>query len=455
MTHAEPDPYTWRARRCPSHKPFQQGPTRRALLQASAGLVFVRPAWGGDEPIHHSAAAFVDSIGVNTHISSEPYSSRFPKVRELFRESGIRHARDELRPTNDLDRWRDLYETLGVKSHLLVSPATNTAAEMLTYLDKLGAYRVSAIEGQNEGDADWFMAHAAAKGNWSRTVVEYQREIFHALRAQNDANKLPIVSPTVINWKPLDMRLLKGAADYCDFVGLHSYVQKAQEPETNDDYASLRWYIRNMADTFKPGAPLMVTETGYNNLVKPRGAAVSETAAAIYMLRLLLHNFSAGVRRTFLYQLLDGGDEPGQWEHNYGLVRHDNTPKPVFHAIAALIKALNDHAVPENQGQMGEAAPLGVTLRSGQSDIRMVRLQVRDGTVVLALWQPVRCWDVDRAADMTVAPRIVSIALDRAKLRASTLIPNDGGTWRDAPLSSDGIEVPVGAKVVLLRLDHS
>ena len=450
MTYAGSDTFiswaNWRS----SHQS-----TRRALLQASAVFVLMRPAWASDESIHRAAADFIDSIGVNTHISSEPYLSRFAKVRELFRESGIRHARDELRPTNDLDRWHDLNETLGVKSHLLVSPATNTAGEMLTYLDKLGAHRVSAIEGQNEGDAEWFMAHPAAKGDWSRTVVEYQREIFHALRARYDAHKLPIVSPTVINWKPLDMPLLNGAAGYCDFVALHSYVQKAQEPETTDDYASLGWYIRNMADTFKPGAPLMVTETGYNNLVKPRGAAVSETAAAIYMLRLLLHNFSAGVRRTFLYQLLDGGDEPGQWEHNYGLVRHDDTPKPVFRAIGSLINALNDPEGPENQRQVRDFPSLDVTLRGRPIGVRMVRLQKRDGSAVLALWQPVRCWDVERAADIPVSPRIVTVVPDRPKVRASTLVPNDGGTWRDAPLSNDGIELPVGGKVVLLRLYRS
>jgi hypothetical protein len=413
-----------------------------------------RPASAGDKPVYRSAAEFIGSIGVNTHISSEPYLSRFSKVRDLFRESGIRHARDELRPTNDLDRWRDLHATLGVSGQLLVSPATNTVDEMLTYLDKLGVHRVTAIEGQNEGDADWFMAHAAAKGNWSRTVVDYQREVYRALRARYDAEKLPIVSPTVINWKPRDMRLLKDAADYCDFVALHSYVQKAQEPETTDDFASLDWYIRNMRYTFKPGAPLMVTETGYNNLVKPGGTAVSETAASIYMPRLLLHNFSAGVRRTFLYELLDGGNEPGEWEHHFGLARHDGTPKPVFHAIASLIKALDEQEVSEEQ-KSSTLPPIKLTLREGPSRARMVCLQKRDGNVVVALWRPVRCWDVARAADIPVPPSMLTVVPDRAALRASILVPNDGEVWRDVPVSRDGIEISIGGKVVLLRLDHA
>jgi hypothetical protein len=455
MTHGQPDTWTSRmARRSPRDGPFRWALTRRALLQASAALALARPASAGYKPIYRSAAEFIGSIGVNTHISSEPYLSRFSKVRDLFRQIGIRHARDELRPTNDLDRWRDLHETLGVSSQLLVSPATNTVEEMLTYLDRLGVHRVSAIEGQNEGDADWFMAHAAAKGNWSRTVVDYQREVYRALRARYDAEELPIVSPTVINWKPRDMRLLKGAADYCDVVALHSYVQKAQEPETTDDFASLDWYIRNVSDTFKPGAPLMVTEAGYNNLVKPGGAAVSEAAASIYMLRLLLHNFSAGVRRTFLYQLLDGGDDPGEWEHHFGLVRHDDSPKPAFHAIASLIKALDEHEVSGEQKPL-TLPPINITLREGPSSARMVCLQKRDGDVVVALWRPVRCWDVARAADIPVSPRMLTVLPDRTALRASILVPNDGEVWRDVPVSSNGIEIAIGGKVVLLRLGQA
>jgi hypothetical protein len=454
MTHGRADAWTSHTgERSPSHGPFRWGLTRRALLQASAALALAHPASASNKPIYRSAAEFIASIGVNTHISSEPYLSRFSKVRDLFRESGIRHARDELRPTNDLDRWRDLHATLGVSSQLLVSPATNTVDEMLTYLDKLGVHTISAIEGQNEGDTDWFMAHSAAKGNWSKTVVDYQREVYRALRARYDAEVLPVVSPTVINWKPRDMRLLKGAADYSDFVALHSYVQKAQEPETTDDFASLDWYIRNVSDIFKPGAPVMVTETGYNNLVKPGGTAVSEAAASIYMLRLLLHNFSAGVRRTFLYQLLDGGNEPGEWEHHFGLVRHDDTPKPVFHAIASLIKALDEHELSEEQ-KVSTPRPIKITLREGQTSARMVCLQMRDGKLVVALWRPVRCWDVARAADIPVSPRILTVVPNQTALRASTLVPNDGGTWRDAPISSDGVEVAVGGKVVLLRLDH-
>ena len=46
----------------------------------------------------YSAAAFVDSVGVNTHLNSEPYASHFEMVRDLLAAAHIRHVRDELRP---------------------------------------------------------------------------------------------------------------------------------------------------------------------------------------------------------------------------------------------------------------------------------------------------------------------------------------------------------------------
>ncbi len=46
----------------------------------------------------YSARAFVDSVGVNTHLNSEPYASRFEPVRDPLAAAHIRHVRDEPRP---------------------------------------------------------------------------------------------------------------------------------------------------------------------------------------------------------------------------------------------------------------------------------------------------------------------------------------------------------------------
>lgn len=422
---------------------------RRAVLAGALSLGLSRRSRAQDRvgAAHSSAHDFIESIGVNTHISSEPYSSRFDTVMRHVGDLGIRHLRDELRPSNDIGRWQELFRRHGVKSNMLVSPSTNTVAEMLAYIDKLGRDKLSAIEGQNEGNADWFMAHAAARGNWSRTVNEYQRDVFLALR-QRYGPSLPVVSPSVINWKPADVALLRDSAPYCDHVAIHSYPQHAEEPETTADFADLAWYLKHMRDAFKPGAPVMATETGYNNTVKPSGSGVSEKAASIYLPRMLLHNFANGVERTFLYQLLDGGDDPAEWEHHFGLVRHDDTPKPAFIAISNLIGALRD---------AGEAAPTAsktfrLSLRNPSKTARMLALSHPNGTMTVALWRAVRSWDVEKATDIDVTLEPLTIVSDDQLRSVRMLVPNKGLDWRSVSAEGRECTVPAGAEVALVHL---
>lgn len=417
--------------------------TRRLLLQAGPALLGTAHAQSA--PLA-AAAAFVDSVGVNVHLGSEPYASGFERFADQAGASRIRHLRDELRPHNDLARWRNLNDRFAIRSHLLVSPATNTVPQMLDYLAALGAERVTAIEGQNEGDSDWFMANAAAAYNWSATVVAYQRAIFSALRPRYPA--MPILSPTVLDWKPADVWQIRRAAAYCDIVAIHPYVQHGQEPETTDRDAGLTWYLQHMRDAFKPGAPVMATEAGYNNLVKPGGAGVSEAAAAIYLPRLLLHNFAAGVLRTFLYEFMDGGIDPNDGEHHWGLVRHDGSLKPAYSAVRALLEALAD---PPFKAAGPTPQVLQAAADAPPPDVRLVKLRLADGAVVVALWRAVRSWDVSRAVDLTVLPVPLTVAVPGAT-RAAWLVPNHAAGWTESPIAGGRVTVPVSDRVLLLRL---
>lgn len=418
--------------------------TRRVFLQGAAASLLAGPARGSGV---YSAASFADSIGINTHMSSEAYASRYRLVRDLLGASGIRHLRDEIRPRNDLTQWRDLFGRYSIRSHLLVSPATNTMTQMLEYIDALGVEKISAIEGQNEGDGDWFKAQKAALPDWSAAVVAYQREVFEALRSRFPATELPIVSPTVLDWKPGDMRKISGAADFCDIVAIHSYVQHAEEPETAKRYAAVSWYLQNMRDVFKPGAPAMATETGYNNTTA-NGRGVSETAAAIYIPRLLLNNFAAGVQRTFLYQLLDAGADPDNSEHHWGLVRNDGTPKPAFQAVAALLGAFRN----EGEGSHKTAETAGVSLRDAPPAARLLQFQKANGTIILAIWRAVPCWDVATTEDIPVAPRPVIFIPGRPAATAELMVLAEDCAWTDVPVSRDGVRVEVGSQVTLVRL---
>ena len=403
-----------------------------------------------------SPADFIDSVGVNTHLGSDPYKSAFAVLRDRIGASGIKHLRDEIRPTNDLERWRDLHRSFGVKSHLLVSPSTNTVPQMLDYVSKLGVERISAIEGQNEGDSDWFIAQPAARGDWSAAVVDYQKGVWQSLRQHYRPETLPVVSPTVLNYRPHNMLLIGAAAPYTDVVAIHSYPQHAQEPETDESYAALAWYLKNFRDPFKPGAPVMVTETGYNDQIRRQSAAVSEAAASVYLPRMLLFNFASGIRRTFLYEFMDGGTAPAEWEHHFGLLRNDGTPKQSFFAIANLLTAMQceaDENVPTDNGGLGELLIDGRPLETNSGKLRSVAFRVSSSRMLVAVWLPARVWDAERARDIPVSPVAVSISAGAPLRRADFLVPNDSSQWSPLVPRASTVTIPVGAKVILVRLD--
>ncbi len=416
---------------------------RRTFLAGSAATLLTGQASIVAAPLPAPSDLFTDSVGVNVHISSEPYASNFDRFHELLRASGIRHLRDELRPSNDLNRWRALNERSNIQFNILVSPATNTVAEMMTYLDALGIERISAMEGQNEGDSPWFMSLPLAKPGWSNVVVDYQREVHRALRARYTAEQLPLLSPSVLNWKPADVALLRPANQYSDAVAIHSYVQKGQEPETTDEYAAVAWYLKNMRDAFKPGAPAVATECGYCNLVRPGSATVGETASGIYLPRLLLNNFRSGILRTFLYEFWDGGTDPNEGEHHWGLVRNDGTPKPGYHAIRHLLSAL------KSARRAGEEQPLRVATRS--LELRHIAFQDAQGRPVLAIWRAVRCWDVAKAQDIAVATEPVDIAVERRIASLSFNRPNDGSQWQRVPVTDGHATIPLDGRVAIVR----
>lgn len=418
---------------------------RRAFLGAAGAALLAPAAAADDGEAARPARDFADSVGVCTHLGGDFYRDQFPRLRGLLDASRIRHIRVEPRPGFDLNRWHALQTVPGLRFHLLASPLTNTVPQLLDLVAALGRDGCSAVEGQNEGNG-YFKTQPAARGDWSGTVVAYQRDLYEAVRRGSPAVGLPVVSPTLLDWRPGDVALIREAAAFCDIVGLHSYVQHSQEPETHDDYAGLSWYVRNYRDSFKPGAPMMVTETGYTNTTGPGRHGISELASSIYLPRLLLHNFAAGVRRTFLYAFMDAGENPGDNEHHYGLVRFDGEPKPAYRCVRALIGALSDDPAPLRHGPS-----LRPSFPDAPDGLRRQVFALRNGGAVAALWQPARVWDADRRADVEPPPTRVAVNVAGAA-QAERMTLDGAAAWQPVALAGGRAVVPVGARVTLLRL---
>ena len=165
------------------------------------------------------------------------------------------------------------------------------------------------------------------------------------------------------------------------------------------------------ADDLERG--VLFTETGYHNALHATAGqpATSEQAAAVYLPRLLVTAFGAGVRRTFIYELLDEKPDPGlrDPEQHFGLLRQDFTPKPAYTAVQTLIRVLRS-----TEGERSRA-PAPARLRvSAEDGVERLTLERRDGSQVTALWRPVSVWDQDGRQPTAVNPLRVHLRVDPA-----------------------------------------
>ncbi len=67
---------------------------------------------------------------------------------------------------------------------------------------------------------------------------------------------------------------------------------------------------------------------------------VSEERQALYLPRAFMVALGSGVQNVFWYEFRDGGPDPTYNEHRFGIVHLDMTPKPAYHAYAAMTRAL-------------------------------------------------------------------------------------------------------------------
>jgi hypothetical protein len=85
---------------------------------------------------------------------------------------------------------------------------------------------------------------------------------------------------------------------------------------------------------------MAATEAGYPTHRK----GVSELVQARYIPRLCCEYFRLGIKRTYIYELIDEFHDENKEnpESHYGLIRRDLTPRPAYTALKSLLDLLED-----------------------------------------------------------------------------------------------------------------
>jgi hypothetical protein len=200
---------------------------------------------------------------------------------------------------------------------------------------------------------------------------------------------------------------------------LHNYLG-GRNPGTagwgSGGYGSIVW---NMALAVKawPQKPVITTETGYLNDLTQTDS-VPEDVSAKYFPRLLLAQWMNGIKKTYIYELLDTG--AGQGDNGYGLLHSDFSPKAAYNAIQGLLSLLSD------PGPAFVTSGLDFKLTGNLTNVDQLLLQKRDGTFYLAIWVEQPGYDVNAKKEISVPMQQVTIQTGQSVRTTIHQIEADG-----------------------------
>lgn len=365
-----------------------------------------------------SARDFLDSVGVNTHLS---YTNRnywdFPQLASTLSELGVAHIRDGQPPAESylneqstagiVTARLQLLAAAGVKATLISGYASDPAEAADFATQQLEVFKhlsagIAAFEHTNEPD----LFAARDDDQWAEHLRAYLPALWQARNADPATAALPVLAPSVVNEFAAFAQAFPTQHEVITHCNVHPYPGGAP-PESN----LLR--ALGACRAFIGEVPVVATETGYHTAINDTSGhhGVSDAAQGIYMPRLFLEYFQRGVARTHSYELLDEYADPldAQREAQFGLVRLDWSRKPAFIALARLLSLLDD------PGPAFSAS--GLELHASDRDVRVVVLQKSDGTFWIVLWRPVSVFDLATNADIGVAATPVTLTFGAAPSR--------------------------------------
>jgi trimeric autotransporter adhesin len=285
--------------------------------------------------IPESVSAFVQSLGVNTHLAfpNTPYFDRPGSVVSALQYLGLPNVRDlSLANTDSISTaMNNAVAAAGFKfDALLVGSGDVELGQNLASISAfLGANpgAVVAIEGPNEIN-DEPITYGALTDTYAAGVLVTQ-DLWTAVQNNPSLKGIPIYALTLaggIDNLASEVARLGDLAPYVTYGNAHVYACCSNNMW---QYDMGKWLPLFEADT--PGKPVVITETGYETIP----SAVDAIAAAKYNLNIFFQDALNGIVSTYLFELVDESST-----FTFGLFNSDWTPKPGATAIHNMITIL-------------------------------------------------------------------------------------------------------------------
>ncbi len=415
-----------------------------------------------------SANSFLDTEGVNVHMSDPSYAgANVSKTVAALQSLGVRWVRTgSVTSAATIANSQVLVAQAGVKldfveEYSALNSDPNLATDLQATVKKDFPNSTVGVEGINEPDNGLFYKPKNGaydySADWAQRTCAEQTKLYNAFKGDFATKNIPVLAPSItgINIKtrgPVFDAGCSKLASVIDYGNLHPYPG-GFPPESNLD--------QKISDTRTyesiPSKPIAFTETGYNTALKNTGThnPISEDGEAVYMPRLYLSYFDAGIRMTSPYELVDEGNDQTNQELTFGFFHANWTPKPAATAVGNMNKILAD----TRGAAVASANQLTYTISSGADpSLRHVLLQKSDGSYYMALWRDSSVWKVQALptiAGNTLVPPSSTVTLTFPQSMNSTAYkPNSvtGATPWQPQVTALSKQVSVGPDVVILKL---
>jgi hypothetical protein len=359
------------------------------------------------ETIAVSAADFLNSIGVCTHIAQGIDNPT--NVATCLTYAGIRNIRDDgtTRPAT-IDGWIYVHNASGAKACLL--PVNGSVAKSISTYEQLAAAgALLAVEGPNEPN-NFPVRYEGVKSSKTNSlpVARFQRDLYQAVKADPKLTGIPVFASSEAGGSEPNncglqfLKIPEGSGTlmpdgtvFADYANTHNYVCDhlsnvvdntawgAEDPVLNGrwdgmhgEYGHTWWSpgYRGYSDSQLLTLPRVTTETGWQTDGKE---AISEEQQARVFLNLYLAAFKRNWSYTFIYMLRD---DPGQG--SWGLFHVDWTPKRSAVCLHNLTTILADNG----PSKLIPMHILRYEIADEPATVHDLLLQKRNGQFELAVW---------------------------------------------------------------------
>lgn len=407
-----------------------------------------------------SADAFVDSIGVNSHFgynnssdTTDVYENA--ALLDTLGGTGIRHIRDYFGSDTDTsgnpfnDRAEYLFDHYGIKVDVVTGAGSpKPMDDILGQLDQPWA---ESVEGLNEPDNDiWTPPGDTQNPQTFGGTRNWQQTLWDTVNADPSLSNIQVLSSAMGD---TSMSGMLNDSTF-DAAAIHEYI-----PGTPGSYLIQSKYLPAAATMMPtPGMPVITTEEGYstaNYADDSQHRPIALNAQRDYIPRVLTENFSAGIDRTYIYELAEDHSDQTNIENGYGLLDHSGNDKPAMTALRNMISLLQEGSLNPTTHEWSSPSftpgSLDYTLGGNTNNVHQLLLQKSTGEFYLALWQDTPNTSAGNYVDTPA--QTVTVNLNKAASSAA-LYSLDSATTPIATFADAGsISFSVDSQVVILKIN--